>query len=67
MYITYAITLALNLILCYYAISDSEKMKKCFHRMLQINSNIDEDRYYPTVVSVLPDSCCIMYEYNVNM
>ena len=37
--------------LCYYAISDSEKMKKCFHRMLQISIGIDEDRYYPTMVS----------------
>ena len=51
MKITYAITLALNLMLCYYAVSDSEKMKKCFHRMLQINAGVDEDRYYATVVS----------------
>lgn len=54
MYITYAFTLALNLTLCYYAISDSEKMKKCFHRMLQISIYVDEDRYYPTVVR----KCC---------
>lgn len=53
MYITYAITLALNLLLCYYATSDSERMKKCFHRMLQISIGIDEDRYYPTVVSTM--------------
>ena len=52
MYIIYAITLALNLLVCYYAISDSERMKKCFHRMLQISIDIDEDRYYPTVVSI---------------
>ena len=38
--------------LCYYAISDREKLKKTFQRTLQINSGAgDEDRYYPTVVS----------------
>lgn len=44
---------ALNLILCYYGISDSEKMKKCFNLMLQISTDIDEDRYYPTMVSYM--------------
>jgi len=43
---------ALNLMLCYYAISDREKLKKTFQRTLQISTGIeDEDRYYPTVVS----------------
>lgn len=41
---------ALNLMLCYYAISDREKLKKTFQRTLQISTGIeDEDRYYPTV------------------
>lgn len=45
-------TAALNLMLCYYAISDREKLKKTFQRSLQISTGIeDEDRYYPTVVS----------------
>ena len=45
---------ALNLMLCYYAVSDRDKLKKCFHRMLQISTGIsDEDRYYPAVVSCL--------------
>ena len=43
---------ALNLVLCYYAVGDSEKLKKCFQRMLMISTGIeDEDRYFPTVVS----------------
>jgi len=46
---------ALNLMLCYYAVSDREKLKKCFHRMLQIGTGIsDEDRYYPAVVRYVP-------------
>ena len=41
----------MNLTLCYYAISDREKLKRCFCRMLQIPSGAeDEDRYFPTVV-----------------
>ncbi|XP_065176438.1 intraflagellar transport protein 88 homolog [Sycon ciliatum] len=37
---------ALNLILCYYALGDSEKMKQTFLQMLQINMGIsEEDRY----------------------
>ena len=51
-------TLALNLMLCYFAISDSEKMKKCFHRMLQISTGIDEDRYYPTMVYFVLKCTC---------
>jgi hypothetical protein len=43
---------ALNLMLCYYAISDREKLKKTFQRTLHIATGVeDEDRYYPTVVS----------------
>ncbi len=46
---------ALNLMLCYYAISDRDKLKKTFQRTLQISTGIeDEDRYYPTVVSTHP-------------
>ena len=44
----------MNLTLCYYAISDREKLKRCFCRMLQITSGAeDEDRYFPTMVSSL--------------
>ncbi|CAI8003550.1 Intraflagellar transport protein 88 homolog [Geodia barretti] len=40
----------MNLTLCYYAISDREKLKRCFCRMLQITSGAeDEDRYFPTM------------------
>ena len=28
-------------------------MKKCFNLMLQISTDIDEDRYYPTMVSYM--------------
>ena len=46
---------AMNLMLCYYAVSDRDKLKKCFHRMLQISTGIsDEDRYYPAVVRYVP-------------
>ena len=42
---------AMNLTLCYYAVSDREKLKRCFQRMLQITTSLgDEDRYFPTVV-----------------
>lgn len=45
--------------LCYYAISDREKLKKTFQRTLQISMGIgDEDRYYPTVVSKTSLSSC---------
>ncbi len=44
---------ALNLMLCYYAISDRDKLKKSFHRMLQITTGLhDEDRYYSTLVGM---------------
>ena len=50
--IIFNIHTALNLMVCYYAISDREKLKKTFQRTLQISTGIgDEDRYYPTVVS----------------
>ena len=54
---------ALNLILCYYGVSDSEKMKKCFNRMLQISTGIDEDRYYPTMVC---KNCSMRMHVSVN-
>ena len=42
----------MNLTLCYYAISDREKLKRCFCRMLQISSGDEDDnKYYPTDVS----------------
>ena len=45
---------ALNLILCYFATNDRDKMKKTFRQMLDISSGAeDEDRYYPAVVSWL--------------
>ncbi|CAB3979099.1 intraflagellar transport 88 homolog [Paramuricea clavata] len=39
---------ALNLILCYYALGDREKMKKTFQKMLQIELNVDDDEKYTT-------------------
>ena len=61
------ITPALNLMLCYFAISDSEKMKKCFHRMLQISTGIDEDRYYPTMVCECESLCqyCRRFSFKI--
>lgn len=43
----------MNLLLCYYALGDSEKLKRHFQRMVQITTgtDIDEDRYFPTDVS----------------
>ncbi|XP_072019243.1 intraflagellar transport protein 88 homolog isoform X2 [Amphiura filiformis] len=39
---------AFNLILCYYAAGDREKMKKTFTRLLQVDLNLDdEDKYLP--------------------
>ena len=40
--------LAMNLILCYYALGDREKMKKTFQKMLQIELSVDEDEKYTT-------------------
>lgn len=38
--------LAVNLILCYYALGDREKMKKTFQKMLQIELDIDDEEKY---------------------
>ena len=56
---------AFNLILCYHAIGDQEKLKRGFQRLLKVQQNgeDDEDRYYPTVVSstsVLSLVCILM-------
>lgn len=41
-----------NLLLCYYALGDREKMKKTFQRLVQINAGIeDEEKYNPVTVS----------------
>ena len=46
------LSLAFNLILCYFALGDRDKMKQTFQRMLQANLELgDEDRYYVTSVS----------------
>ena len=43
---------AFNLILCYYATGDRDKMKKTFMRLLQVDLNLDdEDKYLPHPVS----------------
>jgi intraflagellar transport protein 88 len=40
---------AFNLILCYFALGERDKMKQTFQRMLQANLELgDEDRYYVT-------------------
>ena len=44
---------AFNLILCYYATGDRDKMKKTFMRLLQVDLNLDdEDKYLPHPVSM---------------
>lgn len=47
-----SIYIAMNLLLCYYALGDSEKLKRHFQRMVQITTgtDVDEDRYFPTNV-----------------
>lgn len=43
---------AFNLILCYYASGDRDKMKRTFQRLLQVDLNLeDEDKYLPHPVS----------------
>ncbi len=43
----------MNLLLCYYAIGDTEKLKRHFQRLTLITTGIitDDDRYYLTDVS----------------
>ena len=50
----------MNLLLCYYAMGDKEKIKRHFQRMVKITkgTDIDEDRYYPTDVSVMIVTIC---------
>lgn len=36
----------LNLVLCYFALGDKEKMKKTFQRMLTVDLKIDDDEKY---------------------
>lgn len=44
---------AMNLLLCYHALNDSEKLKRHFQKMVQIvtGTDYDEDRYSATDVS----------------
>lgn len=39
----------LHRVLCYYAMGDKEKMKQSFKKMLEIQLDIDEDKYNATV------------------
>ena len=67
---THTHTTVLNLTLCYYAISDREKLKRCFCRMLQISDGVDdEDRYLPTIVSTYHTTynLCVHLPFNVNI
>ena len=49
---------AFNLLLCYYALGDREKMRKSFVKMLTINLKIeDEDKYLPHNVNLM----CTMF------
>jgi len=36
----------LNLILCYYALRDREKMKRTFERLLTVELNVDDEHKY---------------------
>lgn len=44
----------MNLLLCYYALRDIDKLKRHFQRMVLIETgtDYDDDRYYPTDVSI---------------
>ena len=43
-----------NLILCYYALGDREKMKRAFQKLLTVDLKIDdEDKYISSNVSIL--------------
>ena len=44
---------AMNLLLCYYALRDVDKLKRHFQRMILIETgtDYDDDRYYSTDVS----------------
>ena len=44
----------LNLILCYYALADKERMKKAFIKLLTVDMHMDdEDKYLPHNVVIL--------------
>lgn len=40
-----------NLVLCYYAIGDKERMKKGFQKLISVPLGFDEDKYIPSNVS----------------
>lgn len=42
-----------NLLLCYYALGDREKMKKTYQRLVQISTGVDdEEKYNPATVCI---------------
>ena len=48
-----------NLILCYYALADREKMKRTFIKLLSIDLKVDdEDKYVMSNVSIRAVTCC---------
>ena len=52
-----------NLLLCYYAVGDREKMRKTFQRLVQINAGIDdEEKYNPINVSLLSE-----FDYGIHV
>ena len=43
-----------NLLVCYYAMEDRERMRKTFQRLVQINAGMDdEEKYNPVTVSFI--------------
>ena len=51
-----------NLILCYYAIGDRERMKKAFQKLISVPLGIDdEDKYIPSTVSY--SIMCVYMKY----
>lgn len=51
-----------NLILCYYAIGDRERMKKAFQKLICVPLGIDdEDKYIPANVSVSLKSLLVIH------
>lgn len=57
-----------NLLLCYYALGDKEKMKKTFQKLLTVSLGFDdEDKYTLTGVRIRFIYICVVYLYINNI
>ena len=52
-----------NLILCYFALGDREKMKRAFQKLLTVDLKVDDEEKY-TTTTVCQTSSFSMSEYN---